>query len=108
MKIIIDETEYFLNVKQAIDHGVLSKVYPLRVGDVYTDPKKEINDFLLVQVTYEPETFQLLALSGGFAPNSELFFNKAHTLKEIGQYLSSYNMGYKKNVVSEFSKVFRA
>jgi len=109
MKITIEGLNYILNTGEATRLGVLVKqTYPLEVGDVYIHPENKYNPFLLVQVGYKPEKYQLLGLKGGLAPNSGEFHSSIRSLDEIEKYLRDRNMVYKKNIQPQIGEVFRA
>ncbi len=95
----IDGVPYSLDLDKCVRDGYLKKDLVFQVGGVYTHPRQNTNDFLLVQAIYVGHTEQnskrayaLLGLSGGFSSNSGSFFDKLHTKDEILTYLSDNGM----------------
>lgn len=105
----IDGVLYALDVEKCIRDGYLKKELVFKIGGVYTDPKKNTNDFVLTQALFvsfgEEDTkraYALLGLGGGFSSNSGPFFeNTLHTKEEILTYLKEKGMvfSYKANKV---------
>ena len=100
-EIKIDGTRYLLDITQAKKQGLLIErgSYPLKAGDVYVDPDKASDPFLLVCALWDSsaETARvwcLLGLANGTAPNSDPFHRELHTLDEISDYLAALGMIY--------------
>lgn len=98
MKIKIQNKYYTLNAELAINLGALIENRTPKPGDVYIDPKKNINPFLLVRVT--DDSYQLLGLCG-VETNSGNFFEETHSLQEIEEYLNDEEMVFFKNIKEE-------
>lgn len=100
--------EYLLDIEKAKEDGYLSEPSSLfkhdfQPGDVFNHPHGVTNPFLLVQVGWKKDEYQLLGL--GCSTNSNLFFHTTHTIEEIRKYLMDKNMIFSRNIQATVYKL---
>ena len=115
MYIKINEKLHRLNVDAAQKCGALTSatvdLNEMRFGDVFVDPRKRTNPFLLVEAVTRfqgdsseyKNRFQLVRMGVGI--NSGPFYTSLHTLEEIADYLNSKEMIFARNINSDIASL---
>jgi hypothetical protein len=99
-KIVIDGVNYNLDVTKAKSDGCLTEQRELKQGDVFV--RHGYCNQLLVECAYNTK-YQLLGMGCGV--NSNDFYEKIHTLKEIEAYLDKEGYKFLKNINEQVAKL---